>query len=519
MLTTALLVAGVGIGVTVIGAGTAWLVATCSFPGRRFFSWALILPLAMPAYVIAYTYTDFLEYAGPVQRELRALFGWTSPHDYWFPDIRTLGGAIWMMVLVLYPYVYALARAAFIEHSLCVLEVSRTLGRTSMESFLSVAMPLARPAIAVGVSLAVMEALNDFGTVDYFAVKTLTAGVYDTWFGMGNAGGAAQIALVLLGFVVAAIWLERVSRRYQRFYHTGRYQRPAPAIVLGPRAGACAMVACAIPFVAGFLLPFALLVRHSLNATSAFAWGAYLGSAGNSLMLASLAAALTVGVGIFLGYAQRLHPGPAVRTGVRLASLGYAVPGTVLAVGLLIPAGAFDNALDGLARRTFDYSTGLLISGSIVVLLLAYTVRFSTIAIGSVESGLGRITPNIEMAARTLGHTPLQTLLRVHLPLMRRAVLVAAILVFVDTMKELPATLMMRPFNFETLATFVYQYASDELLEDSAPAALTIVLAGILPLLLLNRGIAETFSGQQEPAPADSAQARAALPPAPFRPE
>ena len=496
VITTVLLGAGVCAGVVVLGAGTAWLVSLHRFPGRRFFSWALVLPLAMPAYVIAYTYTDFLEYAGPVQGTLRALFGWTSPGDYWFPEIRSLGGATCMLALVLYPYVYVMARSAFAEQSLCILEVSRTLGRTPLQGFLYLALPLARPAVAVGVSLALMEALNDFGTVDYFAVQTLTAGVYDTWFGMGNAGGAAQIALVLLVFVVAIIWLERASRRRQRHHHGARRHRPVAEVRLGPVAGMLASLACAFPFFAGFLLPVLLLVDHSFNATSGFSWQAYLSSGGNSLMLATLAALLTVAVGIFLGYARRLHPGPAVRTGVRIASFGYAVPGTVLAVGILIPAGGLDNALDAVARDVFGHGTGLLLSGSIAVLLVAYMVRFSTISIGAVESGLGRITPSVEMAARTLGHTPLQTLARVHLPLMRRAVLAAAILVFVDTMKELPATLMMRPFNFETLATFVYQYASDELLEESAPAALTIVAAGILPLIVLNYGLTHTRSDE-----------------------
>ena len=487
--TTALLMVGVGLGVALIGTGTAWLVAMCRFPGRALFAWGLILPMAMPAYVVAYTYTDLLEYAGPVQASLRGLFGWSSARDYWFPAIRSDGGAIAMLSLVLYPYVYALARAAFLEQSVCALEVSRTLGRGAMESFFTVALPLARPAIVVGVTLALMETLNDFGTVDYFAVRTLTAGVFDVWFGMGNPGGAAQIALVLLGFVVLVIWLERSSRRQHRFHNTTTRRKPTADITLrGWRAG-LAMVCCGLPIIAGFLIPAAVLLVYATRNFEVSGSSAYLGHAGNSVMLATLAAAATLAIGIFLAYAQRLRPSLVVRGTVRLASVGYALPGVALAIGVLLPMGAFDNAFDGFMRQTFGVSTGLLISGGIGALLIAYVVRFLAISLGSVEAGLGKVTPNIDMAARTLGQGPLTTLTRVHLPLIRGSALTGAVLVFVDTMKELPATLVLRPFNFDTLATFVYQYASDELLEESALAALTIVAAGIIPVILLNRAI------------------------------
>jgi iron(III) transport system permease protein len=479
--TTLMIMIGVGIGVAVIGTGTAWLVAMCRFPGQKLFAWLLILPMAMPAYVVAYTYTDLLEYAGPVQTALREAF----------PTIRSDGGAITVLSLVLYPYVYLLARAAFLEQSVCALEVSRTLGRTPMEGFVSVALPLARPAIVVGVMLALMETLNDFGTVDYFAVRTLTAGVFDVWFSMGNPGGAAQIALVLLGFVILVIWLERLSRRRQRFHGTTTRHKSSPGFRLGGWRAGLAMICCAVPITLGFVVPAVVLVIYATRRLAVVGLGdqstaAYLSHSGNSVLLASSAAAVTLVIGVFLAYAQRLRPTALVRGTVRWTNVGYALPGVAIAIGVLLPIGAFDNALDAFMRRSFGISTGLLISGSIGALMIAYVVRFLAVSLGAAESGLGKVTPNVDMAARTLGQGPLATLLRVHLPLIRGSVLTGAVLVFVDTMKELPATLILRPFNFDTLATFVYQYASDELLEECSLAALTIVVAGIVPVILLN---------------------------------
>ncbi len=488
--TTLALMTGVGIGVAMMGTGAAWLVAMCRFPGRKIFAWLLILPMAMPAYVIAYTYTDILEYAGPVQSALRAVFGWQNAREYWFPDVRSLGGAVVMLTLVLYPYVYLLARAAFLEQSVCALEVSRTLGRTPRESFLRVALPLARPAIVVGVMLALMETLNDFGTVDFFAVRTLTAGVFDVWFDMGNPGGAAQIALVLLGFVVLLIWLERHSRRRQRFHGTTTRKKPPQGFKLTGWKAGLAMLGCAFPVLAGFFIPASVLLSYAVGHIGDDGLTATLGHAGNSIMLASLAAFLTLVIGVFLAYAKRLWPTVLVRGAVRWASIGYALPGIAIAIGVLLPIGAFDNAVDDYMRANFGISTGLLISGGIGALLIAYTVRFLAISLGAAEAGLAKVTPNVDMAARTLGRGPLATLLSVHIPLIRSSVLTGAVLVFVDTMKELPATLVLRPFNFDTLATFVYQYASSEQLEECSLAALTIVAAGILPVALVNHMIA-----------------------------
>jgi iron(III) transport system permease protein len=488
--TTLVLMVGVGIGVAVVGTATAWLVSMCRFPGRGVFAWLLILPMAMPAYVIAYTYTDLMEYAGPVQTSLRAMFGWSNSREYWFPEIRGKGGAITMLTLVLYPYVYLLARAAFLEQSVCALEVSRTLGRTPRESFFAVALPLARPAIVVGVMLALMETLNDFGTVDYFAVRTLTAGVFDVWFEMGNPGGAAQIALVLLGFVILVIWLERHSRRRQRFHGTTTRQKPPVGFRLKGWKACLAMLCCGFPILAGFLVPAGVLIFYAARRLGVDGTAAHLVHTGNSLLLATVAALLTLVIGTFLAYAQRLWPAALVRGAVRWAGIGYALPGVAIAIGVLLPVGAFDNAVDGFMRAEFGISTGLLISGSIGALMIAYVVRFLAISLGAAEAGLGKVTPNVDKAARTLGHGPLATLIKVHLPLIRGSVLTGAVLVFVDTMKELPATLVLRPFNFDTLATFVYQYASDELLEECSLAALTIVAAGIVPVILLNRMIA-----------------------------
>ena len=479
----------VGIGVLVLGTTTAWLVAMCRFPGRKIFQWALFLPLAMPAYVIAYTYTDLLEYAGPVQGMLREMFGWKIKADYWFPEIRSLGGAAAMLILVLYPYVYAMARAAFLEQSVCVLEASRVLGRTPWRAFREVALPLARPAIVVGTTLALMETLNDFGTVDFFAVQTLTAGVFDVWFGMGNPGGAAQIALVMLGFVVLLLWFERSSRARQRFHHTTTRIRHLPGHELSGWRRVGAMLVCGLPVVLGFLVPASVLAGYALDNFDQQLSGDYAKLVANSLGLAGVAAVAAVSLAAFLAYAIRLRPVPVVRAIVRLATIGYAIPGAVLAIGVMLPTAGVDNWLDGLMRQWFGVSTGLLFSGTVFILVVAYTVRFLAMSFGAIESGLSKVTANMDMAARTLGHGPTATLARVHLPLIRGSALTGGVLVFVDTMKELPATLVLRPFNFETLATYVYQFASDELLEECALAALTIVAAGILPVILLSRAI------------------------------
>ena len=482
------LMLGVGTFVAIIGTGTAWLVAMCEFPGAKIFAWALILPMAMPAYVVAYVYTDFLEFAGPVQTSLRMLFSWTTSSDYWFPQIRSLGGAITVLSLVLYPYVYALTRASFLEQSISTLEAGRVLGLTGAQNFFYTSLPLARPAIVVGVTLCLMETLSDFGTVDYFAVRTLTVGIFDVWFGMENRGGAAQIALVLLSFIIILIWLERSSRKRQRFHNSSKNQSMKKIKLKGWRSS-LAIVSCLVPIVTGFVLPGAILFYHALNNIEGFYSTKYIEYAGNSFTMAGSATLIIVLTGIFLAYAARICPNLLVKIAVRVASIGYAIPGAALAIGILISIGAIDSVFTKTAKLTFGFSANVLIGGGLAALLFGYTTRFLAIALGSAEAGLSKVTYNMDMAARTLGSGPRSTLFSVHAPLIRSSIISGSVLVFVDIMKELPATLILRPFNFETLATFVYQYASDELLNECAPAALTIVLAGLLPVLLLNRAI------------------------------
>ncbi|MEK6710415.1 MAG: iron ABC transporter permease [Nitrospinota bacterium] len=487
--TTLGLMLGVGLGTLLIGAAAAWAVSLYEFPGRRAFEWALLLPLAVPAYIIAYVYTDVLEYAGPVQGLLRAAFGWQSGRDYWFPEIRSLGGAIAMLTLVLYPYVYLLARTAFAEQSLSILEASRTLGCGPWRSFLTVALPLARPAIVAGVSLALMETLNDFGTVDFFAVQTFSLGIFDVWLNMNSAPGAAQLSTAALAFVLALIGAERWARRNQRYHQTGSKYRPLPRQPLRGAAARLAAAGCALPILLGFLLPAGVLLRYALRYAGEAFPAEYLAHAGRSLALSGTSAAAAVGAGLFLAYGARLSGSRFLRAATQLASGGYAVPGAVLAIGVLLPLAQLDRGLNALAQGLGASSPGYLLSGTAAAVVYGYLVRFLALAHGAARASLAKITPDMEGAARTLGHGPARALLRVHVPLVWRSLVAAGVLVFVDGMKELPMTLILRPFNYETLATHVHQYASRGLLEESALGALTIVAAGILPIFLLSSAI------------------------------
>ncbi|KXS52371.1 MAG: iron ABC transporter permease [Marinobacter sp. T13-3] len=490
--TTLQLMLGVGVLTLVLGLATAWAVTMCEFPGRKFFEWALLLPFAIPAYVIAYVYTSLLDYAGPVQSALRDWFGWANATDYWFPQIRTLEGAILMIGLVLYPYVYLLARAAFMEQSPSLFSVSRSLGHSALSTFFRVVLPIARPAIAVGLSLVLMETLNDFGTVDFFAVQTLTRGLFDTWMNLGNLGGAAQIATTMLIFVVILVTLERYSRRRQQQYAARDNRDPIHRFTMSfPRQLIC-VATCAVPFIFGFLIPAATLGYYAWDYFDVSWTPDFIENTFNSLFLSSAAALTTLLIGVTLAYSRRLHDTRGMQILMRLSSLGYAMPGAVLAVGVIVPLAGFDNWLDGLMRDYFGFSTGLLLSGSAFALVFAYTVRFLAVSAGSVESALQKVTPSMDMASRSLGHTPGNTLLKVHLPMLRGTLVTAALVVFVDCMKELPATLILRPFNFDTLATYVYQFASDEMLQHSALPALIIVVAGIIPILLMNRSISKS---------------------------
>lgn len=491
---TLLLTMSVAGGVLVVGIGPAWLVSVCRFPGRGFFEWALLLPIAVPAYVIAFVYTDLLEYAGPVQAALRGIFGWHSVRDYWFPDIRTIGGAATMMTLVFYPYVYLLTRAAFVSQSVCLLEASRVLGRSAWGSFFTVALPMARPAIVAGLSLALMETLADFGTVQYFAVDTFTTGIYRVWLDV-NESAAAQMAATLTLLVLALIWIERRSRREQRYHQTTTRYRELPGYELTGWRKWAAVAACAAPIALGFGIPAWLLGDYAMANLARGMDTRFVEDLYNSLALAGLAAAVCVGAATFLGYAVRLSGGRLLAGLNRFASIGYAIPGSVLAVGAVPPLARLDHGIDAFMEVSFGISTGLLFSGTVAALIFAYTVRFMALANGAVESSLSRVTPNMDAAARTLGQDRWGVLLRVHLPLIRGGVLAGAILVFVEVLKELPATILLRPFNFQTLATRTYEYASEERIAEAALPALTIVLAGIIPVIILSRAIRKSRPG------------------------
>jgi iron(III) transport system permease protein len=498
--TTLQLLLGVGFLSLALGVSTAWVVTMCNFPGKRFFEWALLLPFAVPAYVIAYVYTDLLEYSGIFQGFLRELFGWKTPRDYYFPEIRSLGGAITMLTLVLYPYVYLMCRAAFLEQSSSLRDASRLLGCSPLKSFFKVSLPIARPSIAVGLSLVAMETLNDFGTVDFFAVKSLSAGIFDTWLNMGNLGGAAQIASLMMMFVVVLIVTERMSRHKQQQFHGGDRFKAFTPYTLSKGKAAAAFTLCFMPLLCGFLIPVGVLAAYSVNYTKQFATAGFQDHALHSFTLSAGAALACLAIAVLLSYAKRLNSrNKPLGLLIGFSSLGYALPGAVLALGVLVPLARFDNTVDAFMRAHFDTSTGLLLSGTTFALIFAYCVRFLAVSTGAVSSSLGKVTPSMDMASRSLGHSPMNTLFRVHLPLIKGGLLTSLLVVFVDCMKELPATLILRPFNYDTLATFVYQYASDQRLEECSLAALLIVAVGIIPVILLSRSITQTRSLDKKP--------------------
>ena len=493
---TLCLLAGVSVMVIFGGVSTAWLVTTCRFPGQRMFEWTLILPLAVPAYIMAYAYTDLLQFTGPVQTWLRAVTGWHA-REYWFPEIRSVGGAIVMLGLVLYPYVYLVVRAAFLEQSVGIMEVGRTLGYGAWGSFFRIALPLVRPAIVAGTTLALMETLADFGTVSYFAVPTFTTGIYRAWLSMGDRVAAAQLSAMLLCFVVLLLLLERWSRGRARYYNKGGRLRDTRYQLRGIAAWTATLI-CSVPLLLGFLLPAGLLLRMALTESGEHFGARFIALTLNSVTLAGVTAVAAVVLALIMAYAMRLRPGPAVQAANRLAGLGYAVPGAVIAIGILVPVARLDNALDAWMRANFDISTGLLLTGSIFALVYAYLVRFLAVALQTVEAGLTKITPSMDEAARSLGVGPVGTLIKVHGPLMRGTLLTAALLVFVDVLKELPATFMMRPFNFDTLAVQAYNLAADERLAEAAVPALAIVAVSLLPLIFLSRRIARGSANRRK---------------------
>lgn len=486
-----LLTCGVGIGTLLIGVSTAWLTAMCSFPGKNLFVWILLLPLAMPAYIVAYTYTGMFDFAGPVQTMLRDWTGW-SYRDYYFPQIRSMGGAITMLSLVLYPYVYLLGRSTFLEQSVGVMEVSRTLKCGPWTVFYKVALPLARPAIVAGLSLALMETLADYGTVAFFGLGVFTTGIFRTWFGLGDYSSAAKLASLLLFFVFALIILERLSRNKARYHNSsGKLTRFSEYRLKGLKAWV-AFASCAIPVFLGFFLPAAQLSLWAFETWSEMVDDRFFELARNSFLLGFSAALISVILALFLGYGKRVIPGKATIASIRTASIGYAIPGTVIAVGVIIPFAWIDGRIDTFMQSSFGISSGLIFSGTLIAVMFAYVVRFLAISLQTVESGLEKIKPSMDDAARSLGCRHHETLFKIHVPLLKSSMLTALMIVFVDVMKELPATLILRPFDFNTLAVRAFELASDERLADSSTAALTIVVVGLLPVIYLSKTISHS---------------------------
>ena len=482
-----MLAIGVGVMTLLIGVPAAWFTSVCEFPGRKYFVWALLLPLAFPAYIIAYTYTGILDYAGPVFSFVREVADESLSKHLYF-SIRSVPSAIAMFSLVLYPYVYLLARSAFLEQSVSFLEASRTLGYSIPQGFFRLAIPLARPAIVTGVSLALMETLADFGTVEYFGIGTFTTGIFRAFYGFGDATAAAQLSTMLLGFVALLIFIERYSRRRARYHSTSGKTIHQSTIQLRGKHALFAWIMCLLPIFLGFILPALILMKWVLfdAELNVAAFGKLVW---NSFFLAIVAALIAVTLAIVLGYARRTSKTRLVQGFVGISGLGYAIPGAVIAVGIIVPLAWLDHRLIDFARSIFGVNIGLILSGSIFALLFAYTVRFLAISLGSVQSGLEKIRPNMDYAARVLGYRTFEVVGKVHLPLLRRSLLTAVLIVFVDVLKELPATLILRPFDFNTLAVRAYELASDERLIDAALPSLVIIATGIIPVILISKSI------------------------------
>ena len=481
------LMLGVGFLTLCLGTSLAYLVTHLDFPGCGVLQYALFLPLAVPSFVAAYAWVDVLEYAGPLQTYLRDLAGWTSAREYWFPNIRSLPGAVLVLSFTLYPYVYLLARAAFRELPASGQDVARSLGLGHARQFWRVSLPQARPAIAAGTAIVMMETLNDFGTVDYFAVQTLTTGIFSLWLESYNPGGAAQLALLAVAIVGVLLWVEKMGRRKARFNKSGRQlTRIQPQTVTGA-VSVLALLYCSIPISIGFLIPLIVLVKPALSDTNLWSGVGLWRAAGNSLLLGSISAVLVVGLSavMVLGFKGGR---PAMRKSLStLTTLGYAFPGAVLGLGILLPLALFDNWIADLINAVFNVEPGLIFTGSVGALIIAYVVRFFAIGVGASEAGLASISPNIPLVAQSLGSSPRALFFKIYQPLMRGALTSALVLVFVDTLKELPATLLLRPFNFDTLSTHIYSQASLENFNAAAPAALMVVTLSIGAIILLTK--------------------------------
>ncbi|HWV43304.1 iron ABC transporter permease [Pseudorhodoplanes sp.] len=485
---TALLLAGVAVLTAIAGIGTAWIVTAYDFTGRSILAWLLPLPLAFPTYIVAYVYVDIFDAVGPVQSAFRALFGYRTAAEYWFPSVRSLPGAILVFSFVLYPYVYLAARAMFLTQSASLIEVARTLGATRFMLARHVALPLARPALAVGLSLALLETLNDIGASEYLGVQTLTLSIFTTWINRSSLPGAAQIACTMLIVVIALMALERHGRRHRRFVTSPRRHRTVPRMSLSGRSALLAFVACFVPVAFGFVLPFFYLTYEVLLRGLLTGFDPdLLRYTATTVTLAASATAIAIVLGLSAAIAVRMVRGQIATFSLMIAGLGYAIPGTVLALGLLSPLVGIDNILNALSRAFGGPHLGLVIAGSSAALVIAYVIRFFAIATGSAQAGLARISTEIDDVARTLGTRPPAVAWLIHVPLTRPALGGAALLVFVDCLKELPATLLLRPLNVETLSTYIYQFATRGSFEEGSLAALIIVAVGILPVIHLTR--------------------------------
>lgn len=471
----------------------AWVISNYQFVGHKLLQWVLCLPLAIPAYLVGYLYTDLLDYPGTVQTFLRQLFGWSSAQDYWFPAIRTLGGACFVLALVLYPYIFLLTRIALLEQSENLVQSARTLGAPPFYLFKKVTLPLIRPAIAVGAALVAMETLGDFGTVYYFAVPTLTTAIYDTWLGYGDLGSASQISLLMLLMIFSLLWLERYSRRKQKIYQRGYEKKIQLKPLTGWKLWGVQFYCWGLVSVA-FFIPFGRLIYWAISYLEINQVDNFLKYAGHSFSSSSLAALMCVLCALFLHFFNRFYSltnrqSSLGQYGLMVSSLGYAIPGTILAIGIMIPYINADHLFNNMLAYLGISPVGLVFSGSIFALVSAYTVRFSAMAIGSIETSLQKISPSLDMAARTLGHNDWSIIGRVHIPLLSKGIFTALMMVFIETMKELNASLLLRPFNFDTLATHVFTFTSDEQLEQAALPAIALVLVGLLPVIWLTRSL------------------------------
>lgn len=474
-----------GLAVLLIGTLTAWCVTMLEFPGRKLLSLLLILPLASPAYIVGYVYVDLLDFYGPLQSTLRSVFGWERG-DYNFPAIRTLPGAAFILTIVLYPYVYLMARAAFSHQSQSQWHAARSLGLSPIRAFWQVAMPAARPGIIAGLALVLMETLSDFGVADYFGIPTLSTGIFRNWLAGGDRDAAMKLAAIMLLVVFILILLEAWNRKGRSETH-GKAAHHAAKIQLTRRQSWYVAAFCALPVLLGFIIPMIVLAINTIRQTDAQTQERFLTYATNSLSVAGIVAIIAVLISAPLAYQQRADSGRLTKVGIRIATLGYALPGALLAVGLLVPLGILDLGLTRWAKNTLSWDGGLLLSGTIALLVYALVVRFLTVSFNALSSGFEKIPQSMDAAARSLGADPTRLMSRVHFPLLSQSLLVAGILVFIDVLRELPATLILRPFNFETLATRVYWLASDERLVEASSASLLIIIFGLIPVILLNR--------------------------------